>query len=103
MDKLALELNFLKKAFDTQASKPVGPETVNTLVTKIADTLAIVAGAAAVIMLIYAGIQYITAGGNTEQATKARQGIINSLIGIAIVILSYGLVLWVAKQLGGQR
>ena len=103
MHKLALELNFLKKAFDTQASKTVGPETVNTFVTKIADILAIVAGAAAVIMLVYAGIQYITAGANAEQATKARQGIVNSLIGMGIIIFSYGLVVWVAKQLGGQR
>lgn len=72
---------------------------INNLVGLVANVMAIVAGAIAVIFLIYSGIVYITAGGNAEQATKARQGIINSLIGIAIIVFAYAIFRFVVKSL----
>ena len=72
---------------------------INQLVGTVANVMAIVAGAIAVIFLIYSGIVYITAGGNAEQATKARQGIINSLIGIAIIVFAYAIFRFVVKSL----
>jgi len=50
------------------------------------------AGAAAIIYLIWAGIKYITAGGDTKKAGEARQAIINAVIGIAVVIGAYTLI-----------
>ena len=40
----------------------------------------------AVIVLIVGGIQYITAGGNAEKADGAKKLIINSIIGIIIIL-----------------
>ena len=45
-----------------------------------------VAGFLAVIYLIYSGILYVTAGGDTEKATKGRTTIINAVIGIVIIL-----------------
>lgn len=40
----------------------------------------------AVIIIIIGGIQYMTAGGDTEKAGKARKMIVNGLIGFVIVL-----------------
>jgi succinate dehydrogenase/fumarate reductase cytochrome b subunit len=50
------------------------------------------AGAAAIIYLIWAGIKYITAGGDTKKAGEARTAIINAVIGIAVIIGAFTLI-----------
>jgi len=50
------------------------------------------AGVAAIIYLIWAGIKYITSGGDVKKAGEARQAIINAVIGIAVVIGAYTLI-----------
>lgn len=47
---------------------------------------------AAVIVLIYGGFLYITSAGNADNATKGKTAIINALIGIVIIVLSYVIV-----------
>jgi hypothetical protein len=61
------------------------------------------AAAIAVIYLIYGGILYITAGGDAEKATKGRTALINAIIGIVIIALSYLIVTWVSDIIGGGR
>lgn len=46
----------------------------------------------AVIFLIIAGFLWVTAGGNAEQTTRARQMLINALIGVAIALGARGLI-----------
>ncbi len=41
------------------------------------------------IMIIYSGFQWMTSGGNEEVVGKAKKRIINSVIGIAIILLSW--------------
>lgn len=53
----------------------------------------------AVIYLIFAGIIYITAGGNPDAAKKGQQGIINAIIGIVIISLAYVIAYSVANLL----
>lgn len=48
-----------------------------------------IAGFLAVVYLVYAGILYITAGGDPAKAEKARTGIINAIIGIIIIVLAF--------------
>jgi hypothetical protein len=55
----------------------------------------------AVIYLIIGGFQYITSAGNTEKATKGRATVVNSVIGIVIIILSYTIVQIVYKFVSG--
>jgi|GEM_PF-1327923 len=63
----------------------------NTVQTAI-NLIFFLAGAAAIIYLIWAGIKYITAGGDTKKAGEARQAIINAVIGIAVVVGAYTLI-----------
>ena len=74
---------------------------VNTLVTSVINLIVLIAGALAVIYLIYSGILYITAAGNPDQAKKGQQGVINAIIGIVIIVATY-FIIRVAVDLGGQ-
>jgi hypothetical protein len=57
---------------------------------------------AAVIMLIYGGFLYITSAGNTDNATKGKTAIVNALIGIVIIVLSYIIVQIVYRFVAGN-
>ena len=61
----------------------------------ILNWILILAGAIAVIYLVYGGILYITAGGDAEKATKGRTAVINAVIGIVIILLALLIVTWV--------
>ena len=52
------------------------------------------------IFLIMAGFYFVTAGGNPESVTKARQMLINALIGVAIGLGAKGLVAVIGSILG---
>ena len=73
----------------------VGGGNVTTLITNIIRILLILAGVVALIYLIIGGYQYVTAGGNAEQATAARTTILNAIIGLVIVFASYAILTWV--------
>ena len=65
------------------------PLTVSNLVTLVITWIIYIAGVLAFFYLVYSGILYITAAGNSEQAKKAQIGLINAVIGIIIIVLSY--------------
>ncbi len=49
-------------------------------------------GLMAVLMGLYAGILFITAGGNAETITKARNILLYAIVGVAVAVLAFGLV-----------
>ena len=65
----------------------------------VIDMLLYLAGIVAVISIIIASITYITSMGNTEKATSARKRIVNSLIGLAIVLTASLLVSFIGNKL----
>lgn len=68
------------------------------LLKKIGDWLIILAGTLAVLFLIYGGIVYITGGPKAEESAK--KIIMNSIIGLVIVALSYVITTIVSDALG---
>ncbi len=77
------------------------PNSLTNMVTSVIDILLFVAGALAVIYLIYSGILYITAAGNPDAAKKGQQGILNAVIGIVIIVLAYFIASSVAAYVKG--
>jgi succinate dehydrogenase/fumarate reductase cytochrome b subunit len=74
---------------------------VGTVITWVLAVVAVIA----FVYLIISGVNYITAGGDAEKATKARTGIINAIIGIVVVVLSYFILSFavsLGKNLVGQ-
>lgn len=50
------------------------------------------AGIIAVVFIIYGGYLYITSAGNEESAEKGKNTMVNAIIGIVIIVLSYVIV-----------
>ncbi len=73
------------------------------IISTVLTWFLILAGAIAVIYLIYGGILYITAGGDAEKATKGRTALINAIIGIIIIALAILIVQWVSGIIQGQQ
>lgn len=50
--------------------------------------LSYVAGVAAIIMIIYSGLKYITSGGDAGKVSSAKSTLIYALIGVAVAVLA---------------
>lgn len=66
-----------------------GDKTLGDFVVTIIDIILWIAGIAAVIYLLWAGILYITSAGDEARAEKGRKGIVNAVIGIIIITLAF--------------
>jgi energy-converting hydrogenase Eha subunit E len=64
--------------------------------------LAITAGVA-VIMIVWAGFTYVTAGGDSEKTKKSLNIIIYALVGLTIAFLAYWIVYMLATFLNIQQ
>ena len=63
--------------------------TPEALYTRITYFLTWGMSIVAILVLIYGGFLYITAGGEAEKAEKGKKAIIGAVIGIIIIMLSY--------------
>lgn len=70
--------------------------TITTLALKLINVLLILGGFVAVLMVILAGLRYITSAGNPEAAKKARGSLIHATIGIVLIVSAFVLVRLVA-------
>ena len=86
-----------KAASDPSATNPIsGPDGV---IVKVARIVAIAAGAVAVIILLIASIQYITANGDSNNIKKARETILYCLIGLVVIALAQTLVQFIVNRI----
>ncbi|HEY1074789.1 MAG TPA: hypothetical protein VGE59_03780 [Patescibacteria group bacterium] len=75
-----------------------GPDLVSVLVGLLSWFL-VIAGVVAFIYALYGGFLYLTAGGDSAATVKARNTIINAVIGIVIIFISYSLVRFIIISL----
>lgn len=76
-------------SFALTAADATTTASFSGLVTSVVNVVLYVAGAAAVLYMVYSGFQYVTAGGDDDKAATARKGLINAIIGIVIVMAVY--------------
>lgn len=74
------------------SSSTDGTRTFLALANQALNLVLLVVGVLAVFYLIYSGFLYITSGGNPDNVKKARAGIINSIIGIVIILAAFVIV-----------
>ena len=67
----------------------------------IGSVLALV-GVLFLIMMIYAGIMWMTAQGNDQQVTKAKDLLIKSVIGIIIIFAAYAITAYIGEFISNQ-
>lgn len=78
---------------------PAGAGTVTDFILLVINVLLIIIGLLTVLFIIIGGFRYVTAQGNEEQIESAKNTLKNSIIGLAIVILSFVIVRVIANAL----
>ncbi|HNQ45163.1 MAG TPA: hypothetical protein PKI58_02355, partial [bacterium] len=56
-------------------------------------------GTIAVVLILYAGFIWMTAGGKPDNVAKAQKIISAAVIGLIIILASYGLTMFITKAL----
>jgi heme/copper-type cytochrome/quinol oxidase subunit 2 len=79
--------------FDSATQNPIAPlnKDLITLAGNMVNSILIIISVVAVLYLIYGGIQYITAGGDADKASKGRVTITNAIIGIVIILAAFAI------------
>ncbi len=76
--------------------------SIRDLIVAIIDWLLALAGALAVIAIIYSGLMYITAGGDPTKAENAKKNLIWAIIGVVVIALALVIVNTVVNVLQGR-
>jgi cysteine-rich repeat protein len=78
--------------FSTQAS-------VQVIIARLIRTAITFAGIVVVVFMIYGGFMYMTAGGNTDRIEKAKKVLINTVIGLVIVLSAFTITQFILGSL----
>jgi hypothetical protein len=78
------------------------PDDFNTLMKNIINTILVVLGIIAVIMIIIGGIRYTTSNGDSNQIKSAKDTVLYAVIGVIVAIMAYAIVNFVLARLGGK-
>lgn len=79
--------------------KPTSFTSLQSIIKEIIQVAFMAAGLVAVIYLIIGGFRYMTASGNPEGIESAKMTIINAIIGLIVIMISFLIVNYVLQQL----
>lgn len=65
------------------------------IITTVINTMLFIVGILSVVMIIFAGIRYVTAHGDKGQVEGAKNTLIYAIVGLIVSIVAYALVNWV--------
>lgn len=74
---------------DSPNKELTDPGNTGTLISSGIQLLIVVAGLYAFLQLLVGGFNYVSSSGDAKKAADARQRIINSIIGLAIITASF--------------
>jgi len=83
-----------KNTFDVTAGQKL-EQTLPAQIGRIVQLFVSFAGVIMLVIVVYAGILWMTAGGNTENVEKAKKLLRNAIIGLIIVLLAYIIVAFI--------
>jgi len=86
-------------AFSEQMGDNYNVNFLNTRIGSIIGIALSFIGVIFLILMIYAGISWMTASGNQEKVTKAKDLIINAIIGLIIVLAAYAITSFIGNRL----
>lgn len=83
---------------DCNSSGKSAQEIASPIIKSLVNTLSIIVGAVAVVMIIVGGFRFITSGGDADGTKKARNTIIYAAIGLMVVILAQSIVYFAFRK-----
>lgn len=72
-----------------------------TIAKTIINFLLFLVGAIAVVIIVYAGFQYVTSAGDSSKVATAKNTIIYAVIGLIVAIMAYAIVNFVVDSFSG--
>ena len=75
-----------------------GIEKINKVVRGVVNTLSLIVGIVAVIMIIIGGLRYITSGGASDKVSGAKDTIVFAIVGLVVVALAQVIVRFVLNR-----
>ena len=76
-------------------------QSIEDIIVVIINSVLGLLGVIFLIIIIYAGFLWMTAGGNDEQVGKAKKLLINSIIGVVIIVGAYAISYFVLSAVLG--
>ena len=73
---------------------------IRIIIANIIKVALSLVGIVMVVLIMYGGYLYMTAGGNEEQISKAKNVLKNAVIGLAIILSAYSITSFVMRMLG---
>ncbi len=77
---------------DICGDESAGPDKLPKLVQNVINTVLIILGMAAVIMIIVGGVRYVTSNGDPQQVKSAKDTVMYSVIGVIVAIMAFAIV-----------
>lgn len=71
---------------------------LSAVIKLVIQIISVIAGLAAVIMIIIGGLRYITSGGDSSKVASAKGAIIYAIVGLVVVALSQFIVRFVLSE-----
>jgi cbb3-type cytochrome oxidase subunit 3 len=99
LDKTISAGNKLEKAFSVNAVGSSSEAFLSTRVGSIIGTLLSFLGVIFMVLVIYAGVLWMTARGAEAQVDKAKDILVNAIIGLILVLAAYAITAFVGGQL----
>jgi hypothetical protein len=77
----------------------LGTTDIRTIIGRIIYVALGIMGTVLLVIIIYAGFLWMTAGGNEERVATAKKWLINGVIGLAIILASYAITYFIITRL----
>lgn len=94
----AIQQGACDAAGDQACDSGTATSSLNKTIANIINLLSVVAGIIAVIMIILAGLRYVTSAGSTEGVASAKRSLLYAIVGLVVVALAQIIVRFVLTR-----
>lgn len=84
---------------NTELSGTLGNSDLRTTIARLINVALSLLGVIAVVIILAGGFKWMTAGGNDDKVQEARKMIFSGVIGLAIILSSWAIALFVLNRL----
>jgi uncharacterized membrane protein (DUF485 family) len=77
---------------------PSSVKDIRTIIIEIVNIALTMLGILFLVLIVFAGYQWMTSGGNEDSITKARKRMVNAIIGLVIVLASWTITNFIIRR-----
>ncbi len=85
--------------FKTKSGMDGKESSLVAIIGNVVRIVLVLVGIIVLVIIVYAGFLWMTAGGNEDQVKKAKQWLINAVVGLALIMAAYAISSFVVTNL----